>query len=280
MLKIRLVVITMMLAVGATKAQNIDVGLQLGAAFYDGDLSMPKYFDNLSQANPAFGALVRAQILPGTFLRGGFVATKVEAYDAKADEPWRQERNLSFESKIFETTILLELHPLKWSKATERFPVSPYVFGGMGFFKFNPQASYNGDMVDLQPLGTEGQGMPGYGNHYELRSLVAPFGLGFRYEIGRWSIDLEYGWRRTNTDYLDDISANYVAYNDLLDAKGAVAAQLGNKVDAPTGKQRGNDKVKDWYSIPVLTVAYRLSFENSGYISGSKGKKAMNCPSF
>lgn len=280
MLKFRLVIFAALLSMSQLHAQQMDVGLQFGGGFYDGDLSLPTYFSNARQMNVAVGLLARMEVLPGAYARFGCITTKLEAHDNQSSYSWQLERDLSFESQIFEVNLMMELHPFRWMSEFETNVVSPYIFGGIGFFSFNPKSEYNGQMVELQPLGTEGQGMPGYAAPYDLNSLVIPFGIGVRLSSGPWMLDLEYGARRSNTDYLDDISGEYVAYDELLEANGSLAADLGNKVNAPTGAKRGNSDVKDWYAMPVLTIGYRLGFNNTGYISGRKVKKAKGCPTF
>ncbi len=281
MKKFRLFILSTLVFSGmALQAQKVDLGVQLGGGFYDGDLSMPSYFSNTKQINSAVGLVARAEVLPGAVLRGGVLYTKLESDDARSNIDWRMNRNLNFQTKLFEVTAMLELHPIQWIPEFRNSAISPYLFGGMGYISFNPQSQYNGTMVDLQPLGTEGQGMPGYEGYYDLNTLVVPFGLGLRYQWGNFVLDLEYGARRTDTDYLDDTSKNYVSKAELLEEKGQVAADLGNKIDAPTGAQRGNSAVKDWYAVPVLTFAYRFDLDKPGYIYRKKKRKAMDCPSF
>lgn len=248
-------------------SQKLDIGLQVGGAFYDGDLSMPDYFSNVNLMNPAVGFVLRGEVSPGFVVRAGVLVSRLQGDDSRSDLDWQLERDVHFESPIFEATAILELHPLSWTVEFEESPWSPYVFGGVGLFKFDPQSRYDGELVELQPLGTEGQGLPGYNSEYDLQSFILPFGVGLRYQWGNWMIDLEYGVRRTDTDYLDDTSGNYVSYDVLLAEKGLAAAELGNKINAETGDKRGNQGVKDWYTAPVLTIAYRLNFENTGYIS-------------
>lgn len=104
---------------------------------------------------------------------------------------------------------------------------------GVSYFKFNPKANYNNQWVELKPLGTEGQGMPGYPEPYNLNSRALTFGFGNRFFLSsNISLTLEFLWRQTKTDYLDDASTNYVDYEALKQNNGLLAAELGNKIKA------------------------------------------------
>ena len=101
-----------------------------------------------------------------------------------------------------------------------------------------------------------------------------------RYVFRNLVLDLEYGVRLANTDYLDDVSGTYVAHEELANGNGIIAADLGNKTNAHTGAKRGNNGVNDWYTIIGLTLSYRFDFNNHGYIRGKKRGKEMGCPTF
>ena len=67
----------------------------------------------------------------------------------------------------------------------------------------------------LRPLRTEGQGMPGDtmfapGTTYGPVAICIPMGIGIKKAFnGNGGIKLEFGFRFTNTDYLDDVSGSY-----------------------------------------------------------------------
>ncbi len=113
-------------------------------------------------------------------------------------------------------------------------------------------------------------------------------GAGVKVAVGeRLNIGLEAGVRKTFTDYLDDISTDYVNYGQLVRGNGDLAAALGNRtgeylgtdpVDVPTGTQRGNPNADDWYFIGGVTVSYNIYGNNSGL--GRRGKDNLGCPKF
>ncbi len=260
-----------------SSAQKFSVGLQAGVSFYDGDLSQPEFIKNLSFSRPAIGALIRYEIVKPLSVRAGVIKGQVRANDTKSTLNWQHERGIYFQSDILEFNLIVEFEPLKLFNENYDFPISPYLFIGASYFKFNPQSYYNGRLVDLQPLGTEGQGMPGYPDNtkYELQSLALPFGFGLRATWGNFIIDLEYGTRKTGTDYLDDTSAEYVSFEELLEHNGIVAATLGNKINAGTGDKRGGETVWDWYTIPAITFGYKVNLGTT-----FKDKKSADCPTF
>jgi hypothetical protein len=56
--------------------------------------------------------------------------------------------------------------------------------------------------------------------------FVIPFGVGMKYSIDKSSsIGLEYGLRKTFTDYMDDVSTSYV-YTKVGEARGAYSPAL------------------------------------------------------
>lgn len=128
----------------------------------------------------------------------------------------RYERNLSFRSTIFEVSMLAEVHPrfFKTYSKTDKFPrLSPYLTGGVGFFIFNPRAKLAGAWVDLKPLSTEGQGFKEYPDRkpYKLKQFNFPVGAGVKYKLTEMlNFSAEFIYRILNTDYLDDVSTNYI----------------------------------------------------------------------
>lgn len=128
----------------------------------------------------------------------------------------RYDRNLSFQSNIIEIMLALEIHPLyfKAYKQGHKIPrFSPYLMGGIGYFSFNPQTRLNGQMIDLQPLHTEGQGFAEYPNRkpYKLKQFNIPVGIGIKYKATPlYTVSVECVSRILSTDYLDDVSTTYI----------------------------------------------------------------------
>jgi hypothetical protein len=143
-----------------------------------------------------------------------------------------------------------------------KYSYTPYMFIGLGVSRINPQTDYNGELIDLQPLGTEGQGSSlNSSDPYSLTQLVIPFGVGFKINVTkRIAVSVEYGLRKTFTDYLDDVGGSYVNNDLLLLENGNLAAQLADRSlgESRAYGPRGNSATKDWYSTFGATISFSL----------------------
>ncbi|MBP5341046.1 MAG: outer membrane beta-barrel protein [Bacteroidales bacterium] len=185
-----------------------------------------------------------------------------------AEKDCIEQRNLSFKSDLFEGAMTLEFDFRPYGPGATESMWTPYLFGGLAVFHFNPMASYtlaDGTMqwVELQPLRTEGQGTSLYPKRrpYALTQLSMPFGVGVRLRLGKYvSMTAEYGFRKTWTDYLDDVSTTYVGSELLTEQVSAESAQLADRSWVPNaeGIKRGDDSLDDWYSYFNLSVGVNL----------------------
>jgi len=205
------------------------------------------------------------------------IKATVEADDYTSG--FNTERNLNFRSNILEFSTQLEFNFFPYEVGNNDFPFTPYVFLGLSIFSFKPQGKlltavnykneqYPPGWVDLQPLGTEGQGTKFYSDKkpYSLLSSAIPFGMGIKWNIFKQtSIGLEYGLRKTFTDYLDDVSTTYASTEVLLSEKSALSAAMADKrlsknqeTTDNTGFQRGNSKNTDWFAYVGMTISFRI----------------------
>lgn len=264
-------------------SQSFHIGLFGGISNYQGDLIDKYYVSKLTK--PAIGLTGMYDISDRVSVRAGFTFAKIAGNDRYISKDNLQARNLSFESRISEFSLLGEfnvfnLNSIRWT---------PYLFGGLAIFKFNP---YTYDTTNtkhyLKPLSTEGQGLDQYpeSKPYSLTQFAIPFGGGLKYAINdRIRLGLELGIRKTFTDYLDDVSGNYVDAADLLAARGAKAVELAYRADElpggsqsypAKGTQRGGAKQQDIYYFTGLHLTYRLG-GGDGFIGGGN-KKSLSCP--
>lgn len=207
-------------------------------------------------------------------LTAGLTATfgSVQAYDSVLHNhaSGRYQRNLSFQSSLFEIRLSVEAHPtylFNWYIDGKAPRISPYLSAGLGFFYFNPKAKYAGKWYNLHQLHTEGQGFPGSASRlYSLKQIAIPIGIGLRYELSDlFNMHLEIMHRILFTDYLDDVSTTYidpslffrylspelapVAYR-LADRRGEV-----NPLHIPAaGGIRGDPSNKDSYFSIQLKI--------------------------
>lgn len=272
----------------AASAQHLEAGILLGGANYVGDLSNNSSNLYLKETKPAVGIFVRQNFNDFVAVRLGFNWARISGQDANVrNDQFVHDRNLSFRTTLLEFGLMGEFNILGYQPYALSRPFSPYVFVGFAATKFNPKARYQGDWVELQPLGTEGQGMSGFDSPYKKLTFAVPFGIGVKYALtDKLNLGLELGARPSFSDFLDDVSGNYVSYPELLAGNGELAAALGNRtgeltdngepVIVETGVQRGDDAKKDWYFILGVTISY--NFLDNGLIGSRKrGGKRAGC---
>ena len=251
----------LLVAVGqAGKAQSHSLHLQLGGTHFVGDVG--NYAPFLPQ-NPQVGLMYKYNWNAHWGGRIGVHYGRVSAADSLSNFEFRQDRNLSFRSNILEINGMVEFQFFEFDPRSKNKRHTPYVFLGLGFFTFNPQARLGDEWYDLQPLGTEGQGTPvNSAGPYSRVSIAVPFGMGYRWAVGRkMSVSFEVGFRKTFTDYLDDVSTTYADPNVLATYNGTISAQLSNRSKTTgdrTGLFRGEEGRKDWYIFTGLNLEFYL----------------------
>ena len=255
-----------------------EVGAMLGASNYSGDLSQDPV--TLSETNPAGGVLLRYNINPNWSIKGNAYYGEISGNDSNGNSTKHKERALSFRSMVLDIGANVEYNFLGFESGsrTGRHTFSPYAFVGVSVFHFNPQAFYTapgqatGSWVDLQPLGTEAQGTTFNNNQdkYNLTQIAIPFGVGVKLNVyENYNVGFEFGWRKTFTDYLDDVSGYYPPTNYLQTSTGSLTAErLSNKaywynnknpayfVTGDTKLLRGDPTTDDWYMFAGITITY------------------------
>ena len=262
-------------------SQGIEFGLFLGASNYFGDLSNDGIV--LGETHPS-GAIIGRYNLSEKWAVKGFIGYgQISGSDKNANTALKKSRNLSFYTDIIEVSAQLEYNLIRNSyRYTQTRKVIPYLFAGIGVFNFNPKTKLNGEIVELMPLGTEGQGTTTYNDRqkYALTQVCIPLGIGFKKRVGRRvSVGLEIGTRYTYTNYLDDIGGTYADPRVVERANGTKAALLSDRSweisqDGRTVFKDGDKrsikkfKINDMYLMGGITITY--IFPNSG----------MKCPRF
>ena len=187
-----------------------------------------------------------------------------------ASEDCIVKRNLTFRSRIYEGSLVAEFNFRPYGPGATEGRWTPYLFGGVAVFHFGPETQYTApdgtvSWVALQPLCTEGQGTTVYTERrpYPLTQVCMPFGVGMRWRLSKnVSLTAEYGFRKTWTDYLDDVSTTYVGSAVLLAEvqEGVLAAALADRSEVPNavGIKRGDDSLDDWYSYFNLSLGMNL----------------------
>ncbi|MFT3979999.1 MAG: hypothetical protein QM687_05975 [Ferruginibacter sp.] len=291
---------------------RVEAGLNFGPTFFLGDLggNRGKGTHFLKDLNMEFTTLMKGAFV--TFYPNKWIGFRVagqytflhsedDVVNAQGgDETYRKERNLDFKSNVWEAYGAIEFYPTMIGQNFSEFGdeyeprLKPYLFAGVGAFHFNPKGSLtdvNGTKTwyELHPLRTEGQGMAEYPNRkpYSLTQLNVPFGAGLKYDLTpRVNIGTEVIYRKTFTDYIDDVSTTYIdpvyfaAY--LTPQQAAIARAIHDKTGAnvpanrtPPGEQRGNSKNMDSYFSTVIKLGIKIG--NDGL--NNRELRQTRCPS-
>ena len=272
----RLIFTIFILSIGfCSFAQKVEVGIMGGGMFYQGDLTEKV----ISDIHPAGGMFLRINVNNRVSLKGNVLLGSISGTDVGASDATRKLRNLSFTSKISEFAAEVEVNLVNnYNEKNERTICVPYLFAGINVFHFDPQAelrdSATGKVInyELQPLGTEGQGLTKYPDlkRYNLNSFAFPLGGGVKFHVGDYlTLGLELGMRKTLTDYLDDVSGFY-AENDLIVAQyGPAAGRLADRSEEvvpgyenPKNTIRGNPSNQDWYGFGGVLISYTFIKKN------------------
>ncbi len=243
-----------------TQAQKFsEIGLGLGTFLYQGDLT--RSIIVMEGFNYSGSLFFRYNFSPALAAKAQVSYGSIGAYDYSVGH---RKRNLHFKSHLAEFALTAEIDILPLIMRNRPFGrVSPFLYGGAAVFHFNPKAELNDEWHALQPLATEGQGLAEYPERtpYSLIQISVPFGLDIRYNIDRkFFMGLDLGFRKTFTDYLDDVSTTYVD-NDLIEAAtGSIAAQLADRRFGNNGPggQRGDSTHQDWYFLFKVYGTYNI----------------------
>ncbi len=270
-------------------AQRVRASASLGVSAYLGDLI---------QGAPVFKEVSPALSLGGTYdITDQFRARlNLSILGIRGDDKLNsrfdyRQRNLNFKSTIWEVAFLGEYDLLN----SGEYSIVPYVFGGPGVFHFNPKTiDKDGVSVNLHDVGTEGQllGNPDYAERkYSLTKLNLQLGIGVRYEVNEiFTLGIETSFRKTFTDYLDDVSntvpvefdpAINNSYSSQLSFR---SGELGYSYDEIKYHPRGNPKRDDLYYTLQVRATFRLDGIHLGrdldfYSSGSyRAKRSTKNP--
>lgn len=250
-----------------SRAQYTELGLMIGGSNYKGELSEHTF--NTDFLHLAGGGFIRHNWNRHWSYRINLYFGKISGDDALGSTYFQNFRNLSFESGIQELSGLIEFNFFPYEIGKREYRFTPYIHSGLTLFHFNPKAQFGDDLVELQPLGTEGQFINN-DKSYKRFQIALPIGGGIKFNLGRqFGIAIEVSARRAYTDYLDDVSTTYPDKIRLGAASGPLAVAMSDRSIIPvdslinypsiTGRQRGNSENNDWYIFGGITLNIRLS---------------------
>lgn len=282
------------------------LGFSVSSMNYFGDIAPApsRISTDLGQTRPSFAFSYEHRKGPHYSYRVAFAYGTIRAADARLsddvddalandqfnDSYYRYRRNVSFKNHIKDLSVTFVYDFIENNNYyTKRPKFAPYIFSGISIFHHNPKARIPaqdvhgrplagaGKWVELQPMGTEGQYAnlletdANYGiKPYKRLQPAIPIGVGARFTY-RSQVNLfcEFTFRYTFTDYLDDVSRNYVDLGVFEDEVTRSLSYRGN--DTPIIRHQsytGRDGNQ-------YTVEAGFGSEHPSNIRGNKNDKDM-----
>jgi len=226
-------------------SQEISIGYELNQLMGDVGVNKLQLLDGSGSLN------YRMQKHPHYAFHLGFSQGILNGNDSLSSLSERMERNIKVQTPYKAFNARIEIDYFSQLIPSYDFQQTPYIFGGIGLMSFHPMGNYQGEWLELQPLGTEGQGTVLNSEPlYSTRAWTLPFGIGWRGQLNSlWVLSIEAIWNLTSTDYLDDTHHLYVDTGLLEIEKGEIASYFSNPSNTlyETGTPRGNPQNNDSY---------------------------------
>jgi len=250
--KFLLVIILVLMSFGL-HAQTWEIGGFGGGAGYMGDLNQN---NPLKVSGVSWGAFIKRNFDGYLAARVSYMYGNIAGADSTLSNLQQRQRNLSFRTQISELSLTAEFNFMKYIPSMSHDIYTPYIYVGLGYTNFNPQAMYQGQLYSLQSIMTEGQSKP-----YSNEAFSIPYGAGFKYNFaGALTIAADIGYRNPNTDYLDDVSGNYADKTKITDPVTlALSDRSGEKTGVylgTAGTQRGDLRKRDTYMFIGFSISY------------------------
>jgi hypothetical protein len=251
----------------ARRDRNLILMAGVNTSTYYGDL---KDNADLLDVKPSLSLGLMYFISKRVGLRGEFSWVTLSGSDENSKDEDRVKRNLSFTSANYEAAVsgVFNLIP-QGGRFYQRPAFNVYGFVGIGVLYFNPKAIMDGQKYALAPLQTEGV-------KYSRVTPIIPYGIGAKIKATPFfNLALEAGWRKTFSDYLDDVSTRYVDNSTFTDPIAQKLADRSPEIGLPAkkaGSIRGNPDSKDAYMLFSVRLEYYLSMQ----LGGQHNRKLYN----
>lgn len=231
-----------------TPYSSWEIGLFGGDSYYLGEINQTHF----TPFNLAFGPIVRYNYDQRLSFKAALKMGTLEGDDSNSSSSFNQDRNFAFTSEIIEFSGLMELNFFPFSALDDKaYIISPYGFIGLAYTHHNPQASFNGIKISTNNLATEG-------NSYSKHLMTIPMGMGIKFRMNRFGLGVNWGIRKTFTDYLDDVSSFYLPSGST---SGSAQQNIANSTQYSNvdNIKRGDQYSKDWYVFTGLTLFVNLT---------------------
>lgn len=205
--------------------KTAELGILLGRSYYLGEINPKTHMGN-GVGSFCFGALFRYNLNDRYSLKLNLNRAKLTGDDLESEFLFNQGRKAQFETKLTELTATIEFNFLPYKLGSRDKAFSPYLFTGFSYYWYNPSTTVNGtEVVTSESLKESG--------------VAFAFGPGIKLNMGRKiSLNLEWGFRKTFTDYLDGLPN---LANDIF--------------------EQGKDYNNDWYVISGFMFTYKITDE-------------------
>lgn len=198
-------------------SQIHEVGVFLGGSNFIGDVGSTTY---VAPNEPAIGLLYKWNRSPRHSWRISYNQSKIVASDLGSKEPSRNQRGYRFENNIKEVSLGLEFNFFEFNLHELGRKMTPYVFSGISYFKFDELYVLSGE-TKLDKRGS---------------SLAIPIIIGLKSSLTpRLILAAEVGVRATLTDNIDGSNPTNKNWSPL---------------------RFGNLNNNDWYVFSGLTLTY------------------------
>jgi hypothetical protein len=166
--------------------QLTEIGFQLGAYNYTGDLTQGYSIKN---HRPAASVFLRTNISDAVGLKYGIGGGLLHGKHEYLNSSENQMTSISFNTTILEAFGVFEFYFLDYKSKHSRFHWTPYLSAGLGAFTYFGEAAESAGHSRVQPS--------------------IPLGIGFKYQVDpRIDIGIEASSRITFFNYLDGIDDN------------------------------------------------------------------------
>jgi hypothetical protein len=238
------------------KSQHFEIGAMMGVSNYWGDLAP---YPVLTETHPAFGGFARVNMSSSFAFTFNLIRATISGDDNNFED--QKIRNLNFTSPLTEFSSIVEFNFMKFGVDVNEKRQTPYVYIGLSLTQYDPSATYGNVTTQLRNVRTEEV-------QYGLFAVTVPMGFGYKWQFDNHiALNWNIGFRRSYSDYLDDVSTVYPDnFDNIRTRKGANLATVTdpsarNNLGIPIsekGYRRGNADFTDWYVISTVSLSYRF----------------------
>jgi opacity protein-like surface antigen len=266
---------------GQLIAQTTPLSLRttIGLATYYGDLTEKAKVFN--QSSLGFSIGLNYDITEQITGKLDFSIMKLKADDRFNTRTDFLTRNLNFTTTLWDIQLGAEYDFL--NMVSEEYILTPYLGMGLGICHFNPWTyDRTGVKRYLREYGTEGQGLPSYPERkvYSNYSLYFPINFGIKYALNEnVKLVFDLNFRKTFTDYLDDVGNTYPDQNIILNEAKDPTTTIGltyrgdevSTAPYPGVKINRGGYTNDFYYTTSIGLIIRLNNITIGGGGGAGG---------